>query len=218
MLRAVTPPPPRSLIRQFLRLQVGLCVFAFALSLMLEAHVGLDPWSSFHDGVTGHTELSFGRTCQITGLGLILISALFLRTRPGIGTLFNMAVIGPWIDLFHVQAWFPVCDGGPAGFVQFIGGMLLLGFATGLYIGADLGAGPRDGFVLGLASRLAKSIRVTRIGIEVTILISAWVLGGELGWGTVIFAFGMGPIMQASLRWMGVGKPVRPEVESEPPV
>ncbi len=217
MLRAVPLPPKRTLLVQFLRLQLGLCVFAFALSLMLEAHVGLDPWSSFHDGVTRQSTLSFGRICQITGLGLIVISALLLQVRPGIGTLFNMAVIGPWIDLFHVQPWFPVCAGGLPGFVQFIGGMLLLGFATGLYIGANLGAGPRDGFVLGLSARLKQSIRVTRIGIEVTVLISAWALGGALGWGTLIFALGMGPIMQTSLRWMGVGKALRAAIPRQTP-
>lgn len=209
MLLRVNNSDRLKLLARFLRLQLGLFVFAFALSLMLEAHVGLDPWSSLHDGLTRHSDLSFGRICQITGLGLILVSSLSLRVRPGLGTLFNMGVIGPWIDLLHVQAWFPVSDGGVLGFVQFLSGMLLLGLATGLYIGADLGAGPRDGFVLGLSARLKKSLRVTRIGTELSVLLCAWFLGGALGWGTLIFALGMGPIMQSSLRWMKVRAPIR---------
>lgn len=198
-----------SFLSRFLRLQLGLFAFAFSIALMLEAQIGLDPWSSLHDGITKHVELTFGRISQITGLLLILASALTLRVRPGLGTVFNMLVIGPWFDLVHVQAWFPRWAGGYAGGLQFLAGMLFMGFATALYIGADFGAGPRDGFVLGLAARLSRSVRVTRIGVELTVLGAGWLLGGELGLGTLIFAVGMGPIMQASLRWMRVEVPVR---------
>jgi uncharacterized membrane protein YczE len=194
---------------RFARLQIGLFAFAFSISLMLEAQIGLDPWSSFHDGVTDHMDLSFGRISQITGLALIVISAVFLQVRPGIGTIFNMTVIGPWIDLLHVQSWFPVTEGGLEGVLQLVGAMLLMGVATGLYIGANFGAGPRDGFILGLSAHFKKSLRVTRVVVELTVLISAWFLGGALGWGTLIFALGMGPIMQVSLRVMRVRAPLR---------
>ena len=203
----------RSAILQFLvrftRLQIGLFVFSFSIALMLEAHIGLDPWSSFHDGVTKHSSMSFGRISQVTGLGLIVVSALFLNVRPGLGTIFNMIVIGPWIDLLRVQPWLPVAPGGIEGTFQMVGGMLLMGMATGLYIGANFGAGPRDGFILGLTDRFKKSLRVTRVAVELTVLSSAWLLGGALGWGTLIFALGMGPIMQTSLRWMRVQPPLR---------
>ncbi len=199
---------PRFLLR-FARLQLGLFVFAISISLMLEAHIGLDPWSALHDGLSRQSGMTFGRISQFTGLALILISALFLRVRPGIGTLFNMATIGPWLDWLHVQPWFPTADGGSLGLLQFLVGMLLMGFATALYIGANLGAGPRDSFILGLSQRLSKSIRLTRVVIETSVLIGGWLLGGGIGLGTVIFALGMGPIMQACLRWMRVVPPIR---------
>jgi uncharacterized membrane protein YczE len=194
---------------RFARLQIGLFLFAFSISLMLESTIGLDPWSSFHDGLSARVGLSFGRISQLTGLMLIAISAALLRVRPGVGTVFNMAVIGPWLDLLRVQAWFPGWDGGVMGVTQFLGGMLLMGLATGLYIGANMGAGPRDGFVLGLAVRLKRSVRATRITVEVVVLVLAWFAGGALGLGTVLFALGMGPVMQASLRIMRVRAPVR---------
>ncbi|MFT7669664.1 MAG: putative membrane protein YczE [Planctomycetota bacterium] len=209
MLVTVSKLTPTQFVLQFLRLQIGLFIFAFAISLMLEAHIGLDPWSTLHDGLSNHTGLTFGRVCQLTGLALILISALFLRVRPGLGTLFNMAVIGPWLDLLHVQSWFPIQEGGLGGVLQFVAGMLVMGIATGLYIGANFGAGPRDGFILGLHQRLSKSIRLTRSVIELTVLVAGWLFGGSLGLGTVLFALGMGPVMQTSLRLMHVKAPVR---------
>lgn len=198
-----------SLARRFVRLQFGLFAFAVAIALMVEAHVGLDPWSALHDGLATRTGLTFGRVTQIIGLALILVAAQWLAVRPGLGTVFNMLVIGPWFDLVHDQPWFPTWTGGLPGVAQFVAGMVLMGVATALYIGADLGAGPRDGFILGLSQRLGASIRATRIGIEVTVLASGWLLGGQIGLGTVLFALGMGPIMQACLVWMDVRPPVR---------
>lgn len=201
--------PPPSHARRFVRLQVGLFAFAVAIALMVEARIGLDPWSALHEGLALRTGLTFGQVTQLVGLVLIVVAALWLAVRPGLGTLSNMLVIGPWFDLVHDQPWFPGWDGGVGGVAQFVAGMALMGVATALYIGADLGAGPRDGFILGLSHRSGASIRATRIGIEVTVLATGWLCGGAIGFGTVLFAVGMGPIMQACLRWMDVRPPVR---------
>lgn len=194
---------------RFGQLQLGLCLFGLGIALMLEARIGLDPWSTFHSGLAEQLALSFGRITQSVGLFLIVVAALLLKERPGIGTLFNMALIGPWIDLFRDQSWFPAAQGWSWGIGQFMGGVALMGLASGLYIGARFGAGPRDAFVLGLSRRLGISIRVTRIGLEIIVLAIGWLLGGIIGLGTVLFALSMGPLMQASLRLFGYSAPQR---------
>ena len=186
--------------RHMLRLQTGLFFFGFSIALMLEARIGLDPWSSFQEGLSNHSGLTFGRISQIVGLLLILASAIALKVRPGIGTVCNMLIIGPWIDLFRSTDWLPRFAGGWPGTGQFVVGLVCMGIATAIYIGAQLGAGPRDGFVMGLSQRIERSLRQTRIGIEVVVLAAAFAIGGAIGWGTLIFAVLMGPIMQASLK------------------
>ena len=195
-----------------IRLQVGLFLFGLAVSLMLEAHIGLDPWSSFHDALSTKTGLSFGRISQSVGLILIVFSFVVLSVKPGIATICNMAIIGPWIDLLREQLWFPVQPGGVPGTAQFVGGILVMGLGTAVYIGAKLGAGPRDGLAMGLSQRVKRSLRATRIGIEVTILTAAFFLGGSIGLGTVIFALLMGPTMQLSLRLFGVSHDPSPSL------
>lgn len=182
------------------RLQLGLFLFGAAITLMLEAHIGLDPWSSFHEALSVHTGLSFGRISQSVGLLIILGSGLFLAVRPGIATVLNMLLIGPWVDLLRPQPWFPRADGGVVGTFQFLAGIAVLGLGTAVYIGAKLGAGPRDGLAMGLSRRIGRSLRRTRIGIEVLVLAGAFLLGGSIGLGTLLFALLMGPTMQASLR------------------
>lgn len=195
---------PSALLR-FVRLQAGLFCFALSITVMLGATIGLDPWSAVHEGASAHTGLSFGRITQLVGLALIALGWLWLGVRPGLGTIFNMLVIGPWIDWIRQLGWVPVQESlGALGVAQFLVGIALNGFATALYIGARYGAGPRDGFVLGLSAKLRKSVRVTRVGIELTLLGIALLLGGSIGLGTLLFALLMGPTMQASLRLMRV--------------
>lgn len=185
---------------RFAQLQVGLFCFALAISVMLEAKIGLDPWSTFHQGLSGQVGLSFGRITQMVGLVLLVASWVALGMRPGVGTVFNMGVIGPWIDLLRTLDWLPRFAGGVQGVAQFVSGLALIGFASGMYIGARLGAGPRDAFVLGLSRRFGWSIRVTRIVLELGVLTAGYLLGGKVGLGTVLFALLMGPLMQLSLR------------------
>ena len=180
------------------RLQVGLFLFGLAIALMLEAGIGLDPWSAFHEVVSQRSGLSFGRIAQLTGLVLILTSRILLSVRPGIATVLNMLLIGPWVDL--LRPFVDITDGFGTGVIQFLVAIAILGVGTAVYIGASLGAGPRDGLAMGLSRRIDKSLRASRIGVEVVVLVLAVLLGGSIGWGTLIFALLMGPTMQASLR------------------
>ncbi len=182
------------------RLQVGLFLFGAAIAVMLEAGIGVDPWSTLHEGLSLQLGVSFGRISQGIGAVLILCSWLSFRVRPGIGTVLNMLLVGPWVDVLRVQTLVPWMPGGVSGVLQFLAGILLLGLASAVYLGARLGAGPRDGFVMGLSRRLKKSLRGTRVGVELVVLVLGASIGGPLGLGTVLFALLMGPTMQAALR------------------
>ena len=184
------------------RLQVGLFLFGLAVALMLEARIGLDPWSAFHDIVSVRSGLSFGRISQIVGLVLIVFSRFVLAVRPGVATILNMLLVGPWVDLLRPHVSF--VDGVLPGTIQFVAGILVLGVATAVYIGASLGAGPRDGLAMGLARKIERSLRVSRIGVEITVLVVAALLGGSIGLGTLLFAVLMGPTMQTSLKLFAV--------------
>jgi len=186
------------------RLQVGLFLFGLAIALMLEAKIGLDPWSSFHEALSVRSGLSFGRISQGVGLILIVFSRLALEVRPGFATICNMLIIGPWVDLLRIQPWLPTADGTWTGVLQFTVGILVIGAGTAVYIGARLGAGPRDGLAMGLSRRIDTSLRRARIGVEVTVLAAAAFLGGSIGLGTLMFAVLMGPTMQASLKLFAV--------------
>jgi uncharacterized membrane protein YczE len=194
------------------RLQFGLFLFGLSVALMLEAHIGLDPWSALHDVLSGWSGLSFGRMAQGVGLIIIVFSFLALSVRPGVGTVCNMLIIGPWVDVLRAQAWFPSVQGWGLGITQFLCGILVMGLATAVYIGARMGAGPRDGFAMGLAQRLKKSLRLTRNSIEVTVLALAFLLGGSIGLGTLLFALLMGPAMQASLKLFRVSHDPSPSL------
>ena len=213
-MRLRCPPGLAGWLARFVQLQAGLFVFAVSVTLMLEARIGLDPWSALHGGLALQTGWSFGRVVQGVGLILVGFTWLALRIQPGLGTVCNMLFIGAWIDLIRDQAWIPVWSGQDwRAYAQFLGGILVNGFATGLYIGARLGAGPRDAFVLGLSALSGKSLRVTRVGVELVLLLSALLLGGAIAWGTLIFALLMGPVMQASLRALGVSRAAGVDLE-----
>ncbi len=184
---------------RFAHLNVGLVLFGFSIALMLTANVGLGPWDVFHEGLAMRTPITIGTAMVAAGLALLLISTL-LGVRPGLGSVLNMALIGPWVDLFLAQGWFPRADGGALGWALMASGIALNGFATGLYITAGLGAGPRDGFALALAKRLRASVRRARTGVEVLVFAAGWALGGTAGLGTILFALTIGPAMQAGLR------------------
>ncbi|AFU02128.1 hypothetical protein O3I_020845 [Nocardia brasiliensis ATCC 700358] len=172
---------------------VGLWLYGFSMAVMVRAGLGLDPWDVFHQGVAGHVPLSFGAVTAITGIA-VLLAWIPLRQRPGLGTVSNVVVIAVSVDvgLWLLPAWEAI----PARVVAMGAAVVLNAIATVLYIGAGMGPGPRDGLMTGLVRRTGVSVWVVRTSIEVTVLSIGWILGGSVGIGTVVYAFGIGPLIQ----------------------
>ncbi|HEV3388955.1 MAG TPA: hypothetical protein VG057_08065 [Solirubrobacteraceae bacterium] len=185
--------PPR--LRRLVQLYVGLVLFGVSSAMLLLAGLGVDPWDVFHQGLSRRLGLGVGTWAIIVGV-FVLLLWIPLRQRPGFGTLSNVVVVGLVIDVM-LAAVSPV-HGLAAQIVVMLGGVLLNGIATGMYIGAGLGPGPRDGLMTGLAAR-GHSIRIVRTSIELTVLVTGWVLGGTVGIGTVVYALGIGPIAHVTI-------------------
>lgn len=173
------------------QLLVGLFLYGIAISAMVRAAVGLDPWDVLTQGLSLHTGVPFGFMTNIIGLGVLLLW-IPLRQRPGVGTVLNALLIGPSAQLG--LAVIPSPDLLWLRILLFAGGLTLLGVATGLYIGAHLGPGPRDGLMTGLHRRTRRPIWMVRMAIEVTVLAIGWLLGGNVGFGTLAFAVLIGPL------------------------
>ncbi len=171
-------------------LYVGLVLYGASMALMIRSRLGLDPWDVFHQGLAERTGMRFGWVVIAVG-ALVLLLWIPLRQRPGIGTVSNVIVIGLAVDAF--LAVLPPAVGWPARVAFLVAGIVGNGIATGLYIGAGLGPGPRDGLMTGWAAR-GHSIRITRTAIEVTVLAVGWLLGGTVGIGTVAYAVAIGPL------------------------
>lgn len=171
---------------------VGLVLYGVSMALMIESRLGLDPWDVFHQGVAETTGLRFGSVVIITG-AVVLLLWIPLRQRPGVGTIANVIVIGVAVEA--ALAVIPAVDPVPGRIALLTGGILLNGVATGLYIGARLGPGPRDGLMTGYVARNPRrSIRLVRTTIEVTVLAIGWLLGGTVGLGTIAYALAIGPL------------------------
>lgn len=175
----------------------GLVLYGLSMALMVQAGLGLDPWDVFHQGLSMHTGWTIGVATAVTGVA-VLLAWLPLRNRPGIGTLANVVVIAVSVDA--ALAVLPEPAGLMVRTAMMSAGVLLNAFATVLYIGAGLGPGPRDGLTTGLVHRTGRSVRLVRTVIEVTVLLAGCLLGGTVGPGTVIYALGIGPLVQLLLR------------------
>ena len=190
-------------VLRVLHVNVGLALFGFSIALQLRAGIGLGPWDVFHTGVALRTPLTVGQAMVGAGLTLLVASMAFAKVKPGLGTVLNMLIIGPWVDLFLAVPGFPEARGWIEGLALFSVGLALNGYATGLYLTAGLGAGPRDGFALALARLLRVTVRRARTVVELVVLTTGWLLGGSVGVGTVLFALAIGPLMQWSIRACG---------------
>ena len=190
--------PPR--VRRLVQLYVGLVLYGVSASMLLLAGLGVDPWDVLHQGLSRRLGLGVG-TWAIIASVFVLLLWIPLRQRPGFGTINNLIVVGLTIDV--ILATVPPVHGLAARVIVMCGGVLLNGIATGAYIGAGLGPGPRDGLMTGMAAR-GHSIRVVRTCIELTVLLSGWLLGGTVGVGTVVYALGIGPIAHVSIPLLAV--------------
>lgn len=187
--------------RRIVQLLAGLWLFGFSIALMIRGNLGVAPWDVLTTGLEHWLPLSFGQITIVVSF-VVLLFWIPVGERPGIGTLANAIVIGLAVDVS--LAWLPVVDGWPARVALMLGGVVLNGLAGAVYIGAQLGRGPRDGLMTGLSRRTGRSLRLVRSLIEVTVLAIGLVLGGTAGVGTVVFALGIGPLTQFFLPWVAV--------------
>lgn len=175
---------------RLLRLQLGLVLFGVSMALMIRANLGLASWDVFHQGLAQRTGLPFGWI--VNGVGLLVLALWIpLHQRPGIGTVSNVLVVGLVVDVVLPAISAPHHLALRASMLTV--GVVLNGVATGLYIGAGLGPGPRDGLMTGIAAR-GPSIRLTRTVIELSVLAIGWLLGGTAGVGTLLYAAAIGPL------------------------
>lgn len=178
---------------RLVQLYAGLILFGISSGLLVRARLGLDPWDVLHQGIARHVGLRIGTVVIIVG-ALALLAWIPLRQRPGLGTVSNMILIGLTINVTLAV----VADTSSLAlrWLEMLGAILLCGAASGMYIGAHFGPGPRDGLMTGLSRRTGISIRLTRALLEFSVLVSGWLLGGTVGVGTVLFAALIGPLVQ----------------------
>jgi uncharacterized membrane protein YczE len=183
-------------IRRLTQLGLGLILYGASIALMLSAGLGVDSWDVLHQGLAGHLGLSFGWV--VNGVSLVVLAGWIpLRQRPGLGTVTNALVVGLVADA--ALAVVPHPRWLPWQMVLLVVGIGVNGLATGLYIGAGLGPGPRDGLMTGLSTRTGGSIRLVRTTIELVVLAAGWVLGGPIGVGTILYAVAIGPLSQIAI-------------------
>ncbi|MFD3461569.1 YitT family protein [Nocardia fluminea] len=181
------------LTRRLIALYVGLWLYGTSMAVMIRAGLGLDPWDVFHQGVAAHVPLSFGVVTALTGIA-VLLAWIPLRQRPGLGTVSNVVVIAIAVD---AGLWvIPAVDGLWLRVLAMVAAVVVNAAATVLYIGAGMGPGPRDGLMTGLVARTGWPVWTVRTGIEVSVLTTGWFLGGSVGIGTLVYAFGIGPLVQ----------------------
>ncbi len=181
------------LVRRLPQLLIGLWLYGFAMAMFVRSGLGLDPWDVFHSGLQRLFGVSFGTIVIAVGFAVLLLW-IPLRQWPGLGTIANAVVIGLAAD--STLAIIPQATDWRISWTLLIGGLLLNGLAGGLYIGSQLGPGPRDGLMTGLARRTGWSLRLVRTGLELTVLAVGWLLGGVVGIGTVVYALAIGPLVQ----------------------
>jgi uncharacterized membrane protein YczE len=197
--------------RRIVQLVAGLFFYGFAIAMMIRAAIGISPWDVLSQGVVLHTGLNYAVVTNVIG-GLVLLLWIPLRQRPGIGTVANVLLIGPSIE---VGLWMlPLTDDLVPRILLFAGGLVLLAVATGLYIGARFGPGPRDGLMTGIHRRTGWPIWIVRTSIEVTVVAIGWLLGGNVGFGTLAFALLIGPLVNITMPLLRV--PEAPQVEPVP--
>lgn len=201
-------PGKAPVTRRLVQLYTGLPLYGVSMGLMVRADLGLEPWSVLNQGISRHTGLSIGTVTIVSG-ALILLLWIPLRQRPGLGTVSNVVILGLVMDA--TLAVTPELSALGARIPLLAFAVVLNGAATGLYISARYGPGPRDGLMTGLHQRTGRPVRLVRTCIEITVLAVGFLLGGSLGVGTMIYALAIGPLAQFFLRRFAIsGLPGEP--------
>ena len=205
--------PTALMTRRIVQLLVGLFLYGIGLSLMLRAAVGVAPWDVLSQGISLHTGIPFGFVTNIVG-AVVLLLWIPIRQKPGIGTVLNVLLVGPsaQLGLFLI----PEQNNLVVQIVLFAGGLALVAVATGLYIGAQFGPGPRDGLMTGIHRKWGWKIWIVRTAIEVVVLTIGWILGGNVGIGTLAFALFIGPMVNVTMPLLNITlPPARPKKVDE---
>ena len=195
------------MLRRLLQLYIGLVLYGVSTALFVHANLGADPWDVFHLGVAKQLGISFGTVIILTGAAVLLLW-IPIRQMPGLGTVSNVIVLGLAADA--TLAVLPPLESMVARSALLAGAIVLNAIATGMYIGAGFGPGPRDGLMTGLHARTGWSLRGIRTAIELSVLL----IGGKFGVGTVIYALSIGPLIQLCLPWFS--QPVSRNAVSPP--
>ncbi|GHB64022.1 membrane protein [Streptomyces viridiviolaceus] len=189
------------LARRLTQLYGGLVLYGASSALLVRSGLGLEPWNVLHQGLAERTGLSMGVVLTIVGAAVLLLW-IPLRQRPGLGTVSNVLVIGAAMDA--TLAVVPDVHGPMVRIGLMVAGIVLNGAATGLYIAARFGPGPRDGLMTGLNRRTGLSVRLVRTAIEIAVVATGFALGGTVGVGTLLYAVSIGPLAQLFLRAFAV--------------
>ncbi len=184
-----------NVLKLFMKLIIGFIFCASSTVFMLNSNLGLSPWDVFHEGLSNISGMTIGQASIIVSLCVIILGIL-LGQKLGIGTILNILIVGKFIDLINESNIIPVANNLFTGILMMIIGMLTMGYGCYLYISCGLGCGPRDGVMLSLSEKLNKPIKIIRAIIEVTVLVTGFILGGTVGIGTFISAFGLGYCIQ----------------------
>ncbi|MCT9079053.1 YczE/YyaS/YitT family protein [Streptomyces fulvoviolaceus] len=187
--------------RRLIQLYIGLALYGASSALLVQAGLGLEPWNVLHQGLAELTGLTIGVVSIFVGAAVLLLW-IPLRQRPGLGTVSNVFVVGIAMD--GTLAALPEAHTLAVQIPLLVAGIVLNGVATGLYIAARFGPGPRDGLMTGLHQRTGRSIRLMRTAVEVAVVATGFVLGGTIGIGTVLYAVSIGPLAQLFLRVFAV--------------
>jgi|TARA_B100002019_G_scaffold64318_1_gene55111 uncharacterized membrane protein YczE len=189
-------------IRQFIQVFSGTSLIGIGISLNYLANLGLGPWGVFHDGLSKTLGISYGRTIIITGVAVMLLW-IPLKQKPGLGTIVDIFLVGIVADLIILN--FELSDSIFLSLTLIAFGIILIGAGTAIYVGADLGAGPRDGVMVGLET-LGLKIGTARNLIELFAFLTGWLLGGLVGYVTILFVIGIGPVVQMVLPYVDMRK------------
>lgn len=194
-----TPLPPlrENFFERLLRCVTGLACFGTGIAFFVRSELGVPPWDVFHQGVSQHTGLGLGTVLIIVAFCVLLLW-IPLRLRPGLGTLLNAIEIGLVENL--AQDLIPETKNIVIRIIFMLLGLTIIAAGSGLYIGAQFGSGPRDGLMLGLNKRFGISVRLARTLVEIVVMVIGIFMGGHIGLGTFVFAFGIGPMVQVALR------------------
>ncbi|MER6443104.1 hypothetical protein ABT275_43430 [Streptomyces sp. NPDC001185] len=190
--------------RRLLQLYAGLTLYGASSALLVKSGLGLEPWNVLHQGLAELTGYSIGVVSIIVG-AVVLLVWIPLRQRPGLGTVSNVIVVGVAMD--GTLALLPDLYGLVARGTLLVAGIVLNAAATGLYITARFGPGPRDGLMTGLHKLTGRSIRLVRTSVEVVVVVTGLALGGTVGVGTFLYALAIGPLAQVFLRVFALPAP-----------